>query len=97
MKKKEIIAFGATWMDLEITILSGVSQTKINITWYCLCVDSLKKWYKQVYLQNRLTDLEKELMATRGERWGMRNSWVVWDWHVHTALFKMHNQQGPNI
>ena len=28
--------------------------------------------------------------------WG-RDSWGVWDGHVHTALFKMDNQQGPTI
>ena len=62
-----------------------------------LLLCELFKKMVQIYLQNRLTDLEKELMATRGERWGMRNSLGVWDWHVHTAIFKMHNQQGPNI
>ena len=44
-KKEEIMPFAATWMDLEIVILSEVSQTKTNII-YCLYVESKKKRYK---------------------------------------------------
>ena len=31
-KKNEIMPFVATWMDLEIIILSEANQTKTNIT-----------------------------------------------------------------
>ena len=36
IRKNEIILFTATWTDLEIIILSEVSQKKTNIIWYHL-------------------------------------------------------------
>ena len=41
-KKKKIMPFAATWMDLEIIILSEVSQRKANAIWYHLYVESEK-------------------------------------------------------
>ena len=32
IKKNDILPFAATWMDLEIIILSEVNQTKTNVT-----------------------------------------------------------------
>ena len=70
--------FALTWMDLEMTILSEVSQIKTNIIWYHLYVESKKKKYKWTYLQNRngLTDIENKLMVTKGE--GGRDKLVSW-------------------
>ena len=60
-------------MDLEIVILSEVSQTEkdkyrmvITYMW------NLKKWYKWTYLQNRnrVTDVENKLIVAKGERSG---------------------------
>ena len=41
IRKSEIMSFAATWMDLEIIILSEVSQRKTN-TIYHLYVESKK-------------------------------------------------------
>ena len=74
IKKSEILPLAATWMQLEIIILSEVSQTekdKYDITYMW----NLKKWYKRTYLQNRnrLTDMENKLMVTKGESGGGMN------------------------
>ena len=41
IKKNEVMPFSATWMDLEIIILSEISQRKTNII-YHLYVESKK-------------------------------------------------------
>ena len=44
-KKNKILSFAATWIDLENIIFSEVSQTKTNIKWCHLHVQS-KNYYK---------------------------------------------------
>ena len=39
MKMDKIMLLTATWLDLEIIILSEVSQRKIKIIWYHLHVE----------------------------------------------------------
>ena len=52
----KIMPFAATWMDLEIVMLSEVSQRKTNILLYHLYVESKKRvqmnlYTKQIELQ----------------------------------------------
>ena len=66
----------ATWMNLEMIILNEGSQTeKEKYTGYCSYAESKKKKkkrYKWTYPQDRsrLTDIENQLTAAKGERWG---------------------------
>ena len=59
----EIMPFAARWMDLEILIVSEISQTeKDKYHKVPIHVKSKKKWYKLTYLQNRnrLTDFREQ-------------------------------------
>ena len=60
-KKEQNNAIVATWLDLEIIILSVESQTKTNIMWYNLHVES-KKAIQVNFLQsrNRFTDFKNK-------------------------------------
>ena len=76
IKKNEIMPFSAKWMDLEITILSKVSQRQTSYeTTYMW---NLKRWYTWTYLQNRnrVTNVENKLMVTKGEK-GVGINWKV--------------------
>ena len=73
IKKNEVMPFATTWMDLEIVILSEVSQPEKDKYQVILLICRIFKiLYKCTYLQNRnrLTGLENELMVTMGQFWG---------------------------
>ena len=70
LKRKEMMSFVATWMDLAIIILRDVNQTKTTTIWYQLNLKSKKKslinlWNTHI---KRWTDPASKLMATKG--WG---------------------------
>ena len=52
----------------------------------------------------RLLRKQKEVHSLREQTYGCQRggkgqmgSWRVWDGYVHTAIFKMDNQQGPTV
>ena len=71
----------------RVVILSEVSQTEKEISHGIGHMWNLKKirWYEWTYLQNRNRLSEDKLKGMGGRSKG------VWDWHVHTTVFKMDN------
>ena len=71
IKKKEITQSAATWMQVEMILLSQVSQRNPNTTEHCLYVES-KMRHRWAYLQNRnmLRDTENRLVVANGEGGG---------------------------
>ena len=98
-KSEENETFWAAWMDLEMIILSEVSQRKTNIIRYHLHVESnFKKWYKWTYLpnRNRLPDFTNKFMVTKGETWwgGIHEEFEI---NIYTHYYIWNKQQGPTV
>ena len=96
IKKNEIMPFAATWMDLEIIILSEVRKRKTRIIWYLEYMWNLKKWYKWTFLQirNRFTDFKNLLMVTKGEGLGGRDKLGVWDQQGNSTQYSVITYMG---
>ena len=55
----------------------------------------MNKWnYKQN--RNRPTNIENKPVVTKGEREG-KDKLGIWDYHIHTTIYKTGNQQGPTV
>ena len=53
IKENGTMVFTAVWVDLEIIILSEVSQRKINIIWYHLSVESKKMIHIDLFTKQK--------------------------------------------
>ena len=70
------------WMDLEIIILTEVSQKERDKYHMILFIHGIFKiWHKWTYLQNRniLTDPENGLVVAKGKRGVGNDELGVWD------------------
>ena len=51
-----------------------------------------------LFAEQRLTDFEKEPMSCQKGQVGRgRDGLGIWDWHMHTDIYRMIGQQGPVI
>ena len=69
-KNNEIMPFATTWMNLELVILSEVSQSEKEISYDIACIWNLKKMI-QMYLftqQKETHRLGKETYGCQGGR-----------------------------
>ena len=78
IKKNEIMPFAATWMDLEMIILS--EDREWQIPYHITHMWNLKKSKGQMNLftKQKLTETENKLMVTKGER-EERDNLGIWD------------------
>ena len=71
IEKNKIMPFVATWMDLEIIILSAVSQTvKHKYHMMSLICGYLKKVQIIFFIKHTDSDIENKLLVTKKEREG---------------------------
>ena len=75
IKKNEIMPFAATWLDLEIIILSEVSQT-VKDKHICRI---LKKDTNELICRTETDSKALRNMVTKGDRWGWGDGLGVWD------------------
>ena len=98
-KKNEIMRFVATWMDLEV-IIRKWSQTNTNILCYHLYVESKKMIQMNLFTKQKHTHrfwkqtYSYQLPKGKG---GGGDKLRVWDWHIHTTIYKIDNQQGSTV
>ena len=79
--------FAATWRDAETVTLSEAPDREKYMTPLICGIQ------KEMMQMNSLTKQEETQDSENTLIWWLS----VWDGHVHTAIFKMDNQQGPTV
>ena len=96
-KKNEIMPFASARLELEITILSEVRQSKTNIVWYHFYMESKERIQMNLFAEHKPTHrLWKNYGYQRIQVAG-RDVLGVWDWHMHTEVYGMIGQQEPAV
>ena len=87
----------ATWMDLEIIILSKVSQKEEDIPYHTTYMWNLK------YDTNEfIYKTENDSQIQRTDLWlpkleAGRDGLGIWDQQMQTSIYRMDKQQGPTV
>ena len=98
IKKNETMPFAATWMDLEIIILSK-SDRERKISYDIASMRNLKKMIQRnLFTKQKQTHrLRKQTYGSQRGKWWGRDKLGAWDSHTHTTIYKIDNQQGLTI
>ena len=75
IKKNEIMPCAATGMDLEIIILSEVSQKRKTNIRYCLYVEYFFNYTNELIYKIETDRLREQTLVTSGEEWGSGIHW----------------------
>ena len=83
------------WVDLEIIILSEVWEGQIsydiNNVW------NLIKMYNRTYKTETDSKISKPNLGLPKGKYGGRDKLGGWDWHIHTAIYKIDASQEPTV
>ena len=80
INRNEIVTFAATWMDLEIIMVSEISQIVRHKHCVLSLICRIKK--KKRYKTKRDSRTTEKLMVTKGDRLRGRDGLRVWDRNV---------------